>query len=332
MVFGGLNIGIYGFGAIGRLLAEQAVKRGYEIVGVVDIDENIVGKDIGLLIGLSREYGVEVSKDPMVLADADLVYHATGSYLDKVYQQLVNIISLGIDVVSTCETLAYPYYRYPVLARKLDENARENHVTVIGAGINPGFIMDVLAITLSSSIPVVKRLKVVRSVDAGKRRASFRKKIGVGLEPNVAREKLLKGELSGHVGYAESIYLIADASGIHLDRVVDGQDIVVADKPIVEGDVFVDKNMVIGIKGYGAGFVGDREVIRLELYAYVGAEDYDEIVVEGDEYSVKWVSSGTPGDQGTVAVLLNIGEKIGRYGPGLLTLVDIIPYKPFFKI
>jgi len=261
------------------------------------------------LTGLGREYGVEVSKDPMVLADADLVYHATGSYLDKVYQQLVNVISLGIDVVSTCETLAYPYYRYPVLARKLDEYARENYVTVIGAGINPGFIMDILAITLSSSIPVVKRLRVVRSVDAGKRRASFRKKIGVGLEPNDAREKLAKGELSGHVGYAESIYLIADASGIHLDRVVEGQDIVVAEQPYGKGDIFVDKNMVMGIKGYGAGFVGDREVIRLELYAYVGAEDYDEIVVEGDEYSVKWISNGTPGDQGLWLYCLILGRR-----------------------
>lgn len=324
-------IGIYGFGSIGQLLARIAIERGHEIVGVVDINKELLNKDIGEILGLEEEYGVDVSSDPYVLSDADVVFHATGSFLDKVYPQLVQVIDLGVDVISTCETLAYPYYRYPVLARKLDELARSRSVTVLGTGINPGFILDTLVITLSSSLPVIKRIRAVRSLDAGKRRISFRKKIGIGMKPEEAREKLRRGELTGHVGYAESVYLIADAANIQLSRVVENQDVVVAESAISSGDISVEKGMVKGIVGYGAGYVNGNEVIRIELHAYVGANEYEEIIIESEEYAIKWKSTGTPGDQGTVAVLLNIAEKISQYGPGLLTMSDILPFRPYIR-
>ena len=324
-------IGIYGFGAIGRLLAKYAIQRGHEIIGVVDIDENIVGKDIGEILGLSENYGVEVSRDPLELADADIVFHATGSYLDKVYPQIKQLIDLSLDVISTCETLAYPYYRYPVLARKIDERARARSSTILGTGINPGFILDTLAIVLSSSLPDVTRIKAVRSLDAGKRRIPFRKKIGVGEEPEEVKKKLESGELTGHVGYAESICLIADALEINLSKIEEDQDIVIAEEKVTSGEVSVEKGQVSGIKGYGVGYVGDKEVIRLELHAYVGAEEYEEITIESSEYRVTWRSTGTPGDAGTISVLLNLAEKINMYGPGLLTMVDILPFKPYYR-
>lgn len=324
-------IGIYGFGSIGRLLAKYAIKRGHEIIGVIDINEEIIGRDIGEIIGLDREYGVNVSRDPSELVDADIVFHATSSYLDIVYPQLLRLIELGLNTISTCETLAYPYYRYPVLARKLDEAAKTRSVTILGTGINPGFLLDTLVIILSSPLPDITRVKAIRSLDAGKRRLSFRKKIGVNSEPGDVKKKLSSGELTGHVGYAESVYLIADAMGIELSRVEEKQDIVVAENNVVSGKVIVEKGRVLGIKGYGIGYVGNKEVIRLELHAYVGAEEYEEISLESSEFSVKWKSTGVPGDIGTVSVLLNIAEKLDIYGPGLLTMVDILPFTPYYS-
>ncbi|MEM1675549.1 MAG: dihydrodipicolinate reductase [Desulfurococcaceae archaeon] len=326
-----MDIGIYGFGSIGRLLAKYAIERGYNIVGVYDIDKSIIGKDIGELIGLSGKYGVEVSSDPLDLVNSDVVYHATSSYLDTVYPQLIELIDMGVDVISTCETLAYPYYRYPVLARKLDEYARLQGVSILGTGVNPGFVLDTLVITLSAVLTSIKRIVAIRSLDAGKRRASFRKKIGVGDRYENVREKLEKGVLTGHVGYAESIYLISEALGIELTNVIEKQEPVIADDKVSSHGIVIDKGFVKGIIGYGLGYVGDREVIRIELHAYVGAEDYEEIIVEGD-YSIKWRSTGIPGDQGTVAVLLNLGERIGMYGPGLLLMTDLLPYRLFAKI
>ena len=314
-----LRIGIYGFGSIGRLVFQEAVRRGYEVVGVIDIREDIVGRDAGVVAGIG-EYGVEVSSEPYSLVDSDVVVHATTSFLDEAYDQLVRVIEMGIDLVSTCETLAYPYYRYPVLARKLHYEAIRNNVSVIGSGINPGFLLDTLAVVLATTVTRVYKIEAIRSLDASKRRESFRKKIGIGLEPRVAREKLGSRELTGHVGYAESVYLVADALGVELERVDENQEVV------------VENGVVKGIRGYGVGYSNGRELIRIEFHAYTGAEEYEEIRIHGKDYTVTWRSNGTLGDQGTVAVVLAIAEKIKDYPPGLLTITDLLPFKPWIEI
>ncbi|MEM1747967.1 MAG: hypothetical protein QXZ05_06940, partial [Sulfolobales archaeon] len=217
-----MRIGVYGFGAIGRLASRLILERGHELVGAVDIDERIVGKDVGELLGVGS-LGVEVTKDVSELADADVVIHATGSYLDRVFDQLASLVKLGVHVVSTCETLSYPYYRYPVLALRLDELARAFGSVVIGTGINPGYLLDTLVAVLAASVPSVKRVKAVRSLDAAKRREPFRKKIGIGEDPRVVEERIARGEITGHVGYAESVYLIALAGDLNLTKVVEWQ-------------------------------------------------------------------------------------------------------------
>nr|WP_148677153.1 NAD(P)-binding domain-containing protein [Staphylothermus hellenicus] len=326
-----MRIGIYGFGSIGRLVAREAIRRGWEIVGAVDIDERIIGRDIGEILGFEEKYGVAVTRDVEELIDADVVVHATSSYLDKVYDQILSLIRLGIDTVSTCETLSYPYYRYPVLARKLNEEALRYGVTVLGTGINPGFLLDTLPIVLTAPFNIVEKITAKRSLDASKRRKSFVKKIGVGMDPNEYVKALREGRLTGHVGYAESVYLIADAAGIHMDKVEERQEPVTADKDTVIGEYRVKKGQVMGIRGYGAGYKNGKEIIRLEFHAFLGAEEYEEIIVKGTDYEVKWHSTGTPGDYGTVAVILNIANIINDLSPGLLLMTDIIPFKPFFK-
>ncbi len=321
-----LRIGIYGFGAIGRLASRLALERGYEVVGVVDVDERIVGRDVGEVLGIGK-LGVEVTRDVEELADADVVIHATGSYLDRVFDQIASVLRMGVHVVSTCETLSYPYYRYPVLALRLDEIARAYGSVVIGTGINPGYLLDTLVAVLAASVPRVRRVRATRSLDAAKRREPFRKKIGVGEDPRHVSERLERGEITGHVGYAESVYLVALAGDLNLTRVVERQEVVPAEADVETSGVRVPRSANRGIRGYGAGFVGDREVIRVEFDAYVGAPEYEEIEIEGHEYSVTWRSTGTPGDLGTVTVALNVAEKVPHMMPGLRLMTDMLPFK-----
>ncbi|MEM4622133.1 MAG: hypothetical protein QW130_05635 [Sulfolobales archaeon] len=321
-----MRIGVYGFGAIGRLASRLILERGHELVGAIDIDERIVGKDVGELLGVGS-LGVEVTKDVSELADADVVIHATGSYLDRVFDQIASLVKLGVHVVSTCETLSYPYYRYPVLALRLDELARAFGSVVIGTGINPGYLLDTLVAVLAASVPSVKRVKAVRSLDAAKRREPFRKKIGIGEDPRVVEERIARGEITGHVGYAESVYLIALAGDLNLTKVVEWQGSVPAEADVESSGIRVEKGKNKGIVGYGAGFVGEREVIRVVFEAYVGAPEYEEIEVEGHEYSVKWRSTGTPGDLGTVTVALNVAERVPYMLPGLRLMTDMLPFK-----
>jgi 4-hydroxy-tetrahydrodipicolinate reductase len=324
-----MRLGIYGFGAIGRMAATLALERGYDLTAVVDIDKKIVGKDVGELLGVGS-LGVKVTPDVEELADADVVFHATGSYLDRVFDQIVSVLRMGVSVVSTCETLSYPYYRYPVLALKLDEVAKTYGTVVIGTGINPGFLFDTLVAVVAASTPYVRRIRAVRSLDAAKRREPFRKKIGVGEDPKVVEEKLARGEITGHVGYAESVYLVAHAGDLNLTKVVEWQGVVPAESDVESSGIKVEKGRNRGIRGYGAGFVGSREVIRVEFEAYVGAPEYEEVEVESKDFTIKWRSTGTPGDMGTVSVALNVAEKVPYMIPGLRLMTDLLPFKIVF--
>ncbi|MEN2999142.1 MAG: dihydrodipicolinate reductase [Acidilobaceae archaeon] len=324
------SVGIYGLGHIGRLVAKVAIERGYEISGAVDIDPKLIGKDVGEVLGLGERLGVHVTSDPSELAYSDVVIHSTGSYLDKVYDQLVKLIDLEVNVLSTCETLSFPYYRYPTLAKSLEERAIRRDVAVLGSGINPGFLLDALLIVLSAPFDGVRRIHAVRSLDAAKRREPFRRKIGLGLDVEEARRKIESGELSGHVGYAESALLVASAFGASVDSVEEAQEVVVAEQDRESEGIRVERGRVLGMRGYGSVSSGNRELVRVEFIASLGAEEFEEIVIEGSSYSVKWRSTGTPGDMGTASVIVNLAERIGDYGPGLLTMVDLLPFRPRF--
>ncbi len=304
---------IYGFGPIGRLVAKCCVKRGFDVKGAIDKNPSLVGKPLS-------EFGID--SDGVIKKEldfrGDIAFLCTGSYLDDVYPQIVECVKKGFDVVSTCETLSYPYYRYPELSRQIDGVAKNTGKTVLGSGINPGFLLDTLVITLSATFTEVERVVAIRSIDAMKRRESFRKKVGIGLDPKTAEEKLKKGEISGHVGYAESVLLISKAMGFEPDDVREGQEFVVSD------------GKVIGAKGFGSALKGGEEKIRVEFHAYANAEEYEEITIEGDN-STKWRSTGTMGDLGTASVVVNLAEFVVDYRPGLITMADIIPFRPKLK-
>jgi Uncharacterized conserved protein related to dihydrodipicolinate reductase len=208
---------VYGVGPIGQLIARVALEKGFDVVGAIDIDPQKVGKDLGEVLGLGKTLGIKVESDAdKVLRDSnpDVVLHSTGSFFDKVYPQIMRAVRVGADVVSTCETLAWPWYRYPDLAELVDNYARNYGSTVLGAGVNPGFVFDVLPAVLSTILTRLEKITVTRSLDASKRRYSFQKKIGLGMTPTQFREALGRGEITAHVGFAESVLLMASMMGL----------------------------------------------------------------------------------------------------------------------
>jgi len=324
-----VRVAVYGVGAIGTNIAKFILrKKGIEIVAAVDISPEKVGKDLGEILGLEEKLGVVVSSDASsVFSESrpDVTLHATGSYLDKVYPQIAEAVKAGSSVISTCETLAYPYYRYPELSEKLDKLAKEHGVTVLGTGVNPGFIFDTLVATFTGVCETVESIKVVRSLDAAKRRYSFQKKIGLGLSPEEFKRKLDAGEITAHVGYAESIMLVATALGWKIDKIEEIQEPVIAEKTLETEYFKVKPGEVAGIRGLGLGYINGEEVIKVELVAAVGAEDYEEVVIEGNP-RLHWRNSmGTPGDLATVAMVVNMIPRVLKAQPGLVTMIDLPP-------
>jgi len=324
-----VRVVLYGLGSIGALIAKHVMKRkGVEAVGAVDVAPDKVGKDLGEVIGLGERLGVRVVHDDealdlMLRVKPHVALHATATYLDKIYPQIVKCVKAGANVISTAETLAYPWYRYPELATLIDEMAKKYCVRVLGTGVNPGFVFDALPAFLSSVCVDVRRIHVIRSIDASKRRYSFQKKYGLGMTVQEFQEKMSRGEITAHVGYAESIMLISSMIGLRVDKISEGQEPIVADKHVETQHFKIEPGRVCGVRGYGIGYVGGREFIRLELLASVGRTDYDEVVIDGDP-PLKWRNEyGTAGDIATAAMIINAIPRVLRAPPGLLTMKDI---------
>jgi 4-hydroxy-tetrahydrodipicolinate reductase len=316
-----------GLGPIGLATAARARRTsGLELAGVVDTDPRLVGKDLGELLG-EPALGIDVAADVLGAIDAthpDLVLHATGSFLDEVAAQLYPILDRGLSIVSTCEELAYPFYRHPELARELDEAARKAGAVLLGSGVNPGFVMDKFAVTLMAACESVGAVRVERVVDAATRRGPFQRKIGAGLSREEFAEKNSDGRM-GHIGLAESAHMLADAMGVSPERGMDRLlQPVFAEKRISTGEVEVSPGQVAGIHETVVIHADGTERVRMELDMFVGAPNpHDAVVVEGKPRLEVEIGSGVAGDEGTVAVVVSCAPLVQGLQPGLRTMLDV---------
>ena len=258
-------------------------------------------------------------------AEPDVVVHATTSYLRDVSPQIVEIVGYGVNVISTCEELSYPYIVDEALARKLDEKAKKHGVTVLGTGINPGFLMDLRPIMLTGPCMKVDKIRVVRCLDAGTRRVPFQRKIGAGLSVGEFRQAIRAGKISGHVGLEQSIAMIASAIGWDLDRVeVEPVEPVVLDRAVSSSYTTVEPGRVAGLRQAAKGYMGGVAVIELEFTAYIGAEEeYDLVEIDGLPEIKAKISPCVHGDYGTVAMIVNMIPKVINAPPGLVTMKDL---------
>ena len=316
----------YGLGPIGSGIARLAAQRAnLEIVGGIDIDEQKVGRDMGEVIGLDQPLGLLVSSDPAGLFSrpkADVVLHSTGSYLEQVRPQLVEIIEAGLNVVSTCEELAYPQAQHPALAEELDTLAKEHDVTVLGTGVNPGFAQDTIAIAVSGVCQDVKHIAVTRTVEAGERRLPLQKKVGAGLTMAEFEEKVKKREIR-HVGLEESLTMVAHALGWQLEAVEETIEPVIAEKPLKSQFVEVKEGQVSGVHQVAQGFKGGQELLVLQLYMHIGAENPgDSVVIEGTP-DIELTIKGIHGDLATAAMTVNAVPRVVSALPGLVTMKDL---------
>ena len=323
----------FGLGPIGAAIVKQvAVRPGFKIVGAVDIDPAKVGRDVGDVVGLSKRIGAKVSADgakALKAAKPDVVMLCTSSSIKTVLPQIETILKAKVPIVSTTEELSYPGYTHIRQARQIHAWAKKAKVGVLGTGVNPGFAMDALPIALTAVCERVDRVTVNRVQDARIRRLPFQQKIGAGLTTEQFQKKVAEGGIR-HVGFTESIAMIADSLGWTLDRISDDVQPKLAQVTISSEFLAVDPGYVCGIVQEGIGYRKKKPAIRLYMEAYLGAPDpYDLIEIEGTpRLSVK-IAGGLHGDLATVAVVVNSIPKVLDAAPGLRTMRDL-PLPSYF--
>jgi hypothetical protein len=321
-----MRVVCYGLGPIGIGIARLALARvGVEVVGAIDLDPQKIGRDLGALVG-AADAGVIVSGDAAAtLAEArpEVVLHATSSALAKVSEQLTQVARSGAHVVSTCEELAYPWTAQPQLAAELDAAARRAGVTLLGTGVNPGYAMDALPLMLTAPCAAVRGVRVLRVVDAARRRGPLQRKVGAGLTP-AEFEARVKSGLVRHVGLPESLHMLATRLGWRLDKMDDSIAAVLADAPISTEFVEVAAGQVAGVRQVARGFMGGREMLNLELQMYVGAPDpRDSVEIDGDPPVQMTIAGGLHGDVATAAIVLNAASSVIRAAPGLASMAEV---------
>lgn len=316
-----------GLGPIGVGIARMVLaKEGLKVVGACDSAAEKANKDLGDVLGLGKKLRIKVAGDPVKFiraANADVAVVSTTSSAKVVKATIEALLNKGINVVTTCEEFAYPVPANAKVFRDLDVIAKKKKVSVLGTGVNPGFAMDVLALTMTAPCESVSRVSVTRIVDAGTRRLPLQRKVGAGL--SLAQFSRAKAEGTvRHVGLPESVQMIADSLGFKLERVEETLEPAIAPRDLNTDYLRIAAGTAAGIKQSARGYAKTGLVVSLDLHMYVGADSpKDHIVIDGSPSMDMTVKGGIAGDIATAAISVNAIPKVMSARPGVLTMRDI---------
>jgi hypothetical protein len=194
--------------------------------------------------------------------------------------------------------------------------------TVLGTGVNPGFLMDALPLFLTAISQQVERIEVTRIINASTRRGPFQAKIGSGMTVEAFDDKMAAGRM-GHVGLPESVGMVFDTLGRTLARYESTVEPVVAERLTTTEHFQVQPGQVRGLKQVARGYTEEGEFMTLTFMAALDAgDDGDTIKITGKpELEVKL--QGTNGDLATVAIAVNAVRRVREAAPGLVTMRDL---------
>jgi len=332
MVTHDIKVICYGLGPIGIRTAKLAAqKEGIKIVGALELIN--LGKDLGEIIGLDKKLDVALTDnmDTAFAQGGDIAIHAAGSSLVKIKDQVISLLKKGINVVSTCEELSYPWDKEPEISAELDAVAKENNVTVLATGVNPGFCMDTFPIVMTGVCESVEKVRVARIQDARPRRLPFQKKIGAGRTLEEFAELKAAGTLR-HVGLEESCGMIAKAMGWKIDEYSETIDPIIAKEEVSSQYMTVKVGQAAGVEQIAVAKMNGKEIIKMEFQAYLGApESYDTVYITGVPNMEVTAKGGITGDIATASMTVNAIPRVISAPAGLLTMNDIPPVHPYMS-
>ena len=259
------STGNVGKGAI-KSIAERPE---LELVGLYVTSAVKEGRDAGELAGIG-ELGVRASNDleEILALDADVVIHTPqpslvyGDDEDADVRNICALLASGKDVITTVGYM-YPKAHGKALTDRLEEACRAGNSTFHSTGLNPGWMGDVLPLTMSSLSRRIDQVYVREITNFefypspeimfgmmgfGKTEAAF--------QEDVAR---YSAWLTGL--FRENILMIADGLGVALDEITDATTRAYAEQELTPAAGTVTQGTVAGQRWEWAGVKGGRKLI-----------------------------------------------------------------------
>ena len=323
---------IWGLGAMGSGMADMLLKKkGVDIVGAVGRGDKI-GKSMYDYIKTERgnrpDIIIGTPEDIIKEGAADVVLTCTDSYTKKAFDRLKFVLERKINVVSSAEEMAYPKAQAPAEAKMLDEIAKANGVSIIGTGINPGLIMDLLVVIMTGCCEKVDHIVSRRVNSLSPFGPVVMEEQGIGITKEEFFDGIKSGHLSGHVGFHESIGMIADAIGWKVDKVTQTMEPIMTDVDRKSPHGFAKAGNVAGCAMKGFGYIEGELKIEMDHPQQiepeqVGIQTGDYIIIKGTPNINMVNSPEVPGGIGTIAMCVNMIPHIINARPGLKTMIDL---------
>ncbi len=332
-----IQVIVVGMGPIGVACARSVESdRHMQLVGLVDIDPSKRGLTLDDLDDQPDRPDTPDPNDARVVSSiaeavassptgkADVAIVTTTSKFDRIAPTLREALAQGLCAVTSCEEMSWPWYLHPELSAQIDREAKQAGKALLGTGINPGFVMDSLAVVLSTAVRRVTSVRCVRRVDAALRRLPLQAKVGATMTVEQFNQKKAAGKL-GHVGLPESVAMLAHGLGhkVTAGSVQVNLDPVVATSPLKSGLGLIEPGFVAGIHNT-AHWHNHELTIDLDLTMAVGTPEPKDIIELGGPVAVKCIiKGGFPGDSATVAVLVNYARMLPAAAPGLHSMLSL---------
>ncbi|SHH53063.1 2,4-diaminopentanoate dehydrogenase [Clostridium grantii] len=327
-----IKIAIWGFGAMGAGMAKMLLqKRGVDIVGVCDVHPDRIGKSVAEVLKVDKYNDIIINGDiETVLSNkkVDLCLLATDSFTKGAFPKLKLIMDKKINVITTAEEMAYPQAQEPELAKELDEIAKVNGVTVLGTGINPGMIMDLLVVCLTGCMETVEYIEAKRVNSLSPFGITVMEEQGVGITLEEFNKRQAQGELAGHVGFKESVNMISDALGWKIEKFEQQMKPISTTVNRKSPYGFAKAGTLAGINMTGQCYIDGEVKIDMIHPQQIepemeGTHTGDYITIKGNPQVNMAITPEVEGGIGTIAMCVNMIPHVINAKSGLKTMIDL---------
>lgn len=328
-------------GNVGKGVLRTVIERSeLELVGLYVLSEAKAGTDAGVIADVPTT-GIKAttSIDEIIALDADVVIHTPlpslvyGEDPDADVSNICRLLASGKNVITTVGYM-YPKVHGEILVNRLQEACKQGNSSFHSTGLNPGWMGDVLPLTMSSLSRRIDRV-VVREITDFEFYPS----------PEVILDMMgfgkTKDEFAAHVErysfwltglFRENIQLIADCLGVELDEITATTEQAYAESDLAPAAGAVLTGTVAGQHWEWAGMRNGKKLIVHEtiwrVHASVAPQwptgDHS-VVIEGQprmkiELGSRWINDGL---LATGMHAVNAIPYVCDASPGVKTLLDL---------